>query len=331
MEPKYQQLLDKLSADIRSGKYVPGQKLPSEASLVKELGISRITVGRALRELTRRGMVERFAGSGTYVRQVSSLFGLFIPELGTTEIFDPIYRGIAGSPHLGRHGLLWGSTAAEFVERKVAGVFFAPLERGSDAPAANLEIVAQLEAARIPIVLLDRCYLPYPRRSKHDLVGIDNRRAGYLAAEYLLRAGAARVHFLALAGGAPTVDARAAGFREAAPQHAHLVHRVAAVDAASVGPLLESGDGFVCANDRTAGQFMHVVLAAGWRIPQDIRIAGIDDVEYASLLPVPLTTVHQPCREIGEAAMDAMLARIENPRMLARDILLECRLVIRES
>ena len=33
----------------------------------------------------------------------------------------------------------------------------------------------------------------------------------------------------------------------------------------------------------------------------DIRMAGIDDVAYASLLPVPLTTVRQPCREIGEA------------------------------
>jgi DNA-binding LacI/PurR family transcriptional regulator len=41
--------------------------------------------------------------------------------------------------------------------------------------------------------------------------------------------------------------------------------------------------------------------------------------------------VRQPCREIGEAAMAAMLARIEQPGMLVRDILLDCRLVIRES
>jgi GntR family transcriptional regulator of arabinose operon len=54
-------------------------------------------------------------------------------------------------------------------------------------------------------------------------------------------------------------------------------------------------------------------------------------VEYASLLPVPLTTVHQPCREIGEAAMAAMLSRIEQPGMPVRDILIDCRLVVRES
>jgi hypothetical protein len=41
--------------------------------------------------------------------------------------------------------------------------------------------------------------------------------------------------------------------------------------------------------------------------------AWIDDVEYANLLPVPLTTVHQPCREIGVAAMAAMLERVTNP------------------
>ncbi len=46
-----------------------------------------------------------------------------------------------------------------------------------------------------------------------------------------------------------------------------------------------------------------------YRIPREFRIVGIDDVEYAKLLPVPLTTIHQPCREIGQAAMAAMLDR----------------------
>jgi GntR family transcriptional regulator, arabinose operon transcriptional repressor len=62
-----------------------------------------------------------------------------------------------------------------------------------------------------------------------------------------------------------------------------------------------------------------------------LRIVGIDDVEYASLLPVPLTTVRQPCREIGEAAMETMLSRIASPNRAARDVLVECRLVVRES
>jgi DNA-binding LacI/PurR family transcriptional regulator len=67
------------------------------------------------------------------------------------------------------------------------------------------------------------------------------------------------------------------------------------------------------------------------RIPRDAGIVGIDDVNYASLLPVPLTTVHQPCREIGEAALRVMLERLERPKMAARDVLLDCSLVVRKS
>ena len=90
-------------------------------------------------------------------------------------------------------------------------------------------------------------------------------------------------------------------------------------------------EAFVRVNDRTAGHPMKLALGLGYRIPGNLRIVGIDDVEYAKLLPVPLTTIHQPCREIGQAARAAMLQRIEQPNMPARDILLDCELVIRES
>ena len=90
-------------------------------------------------------------------------------------------------------------------------------------------------------------------------------------------------------------------------------------------------DAFVCANDRIAGYFMHALLGQGIRIPNDVRLVGIDDVSYAGLLPVPLTTVHQPCREIGEAALRLMLERIDRPKMAARNVLLDGSLVIRRS
>jgi DNA-binding LacI/PurR family transcriptional regulator len=380
--PKYQQVFESLSKDILSGKYQPGQKLPSEAALVQQFQTSRITVGRSLRELKQRGMVERIAGSGTYVRQTHSadnglVFGLLIPDLGQTEIFEPICRGIATAPQASRHALLWGHTTlgtsstqeqalelcGDYIRRRVAGVFFAPLEaqRARRAPLieretdprrapfcasspeagpgveqTNLTIVSRLEQARIPIVLLDRCVLPYPNRVHHDLVGIDNRRAGYLAANHLLKLGLRRLSALAHSGGAPTVEARIAGFREAILAHGlnleqNPVTRLDEISQATVRPLLHTVEGFLCVNDHTAGELLHVLLSLGQRIPRDLRIVGIDDVEYASLLPVPLTTVHQPCREIGEAAMAAMLDRVERPGMFVRDILIECRLVIRES
>jgi GntR family transcriptional regulator of arabinose operon len=51
-------------------------------------------------------------------------------------------------------------------------------------------------------------------------------------------------------------------------------------------------DGFVCVNYRTAGRLMQELLALGYQIPRDFRIVGMDDVEHAKLLPVPLTTIH---------------------------------------
>ena len=76
---------------------------------------------------------------------------------------------------------------------------------------------------------------------------------------------------------------------------------------------------------------MQTLLAQGVRIPEDVRIVGIDDVSYAKLLPVPLTTVRQPCRTIGETALRVMLERIELPKLPARNVLLDCSLVIRKS
>jgi GntR family transcriptional regulator of arabinose operon len=300
--PKYRQVLESLAKDILSGRYATGQKLPSEAALVQQFQTSRITVGRALRELTQRGMVERIAGSGTYVRQAhrhgdALLFGLIIPDLGRTEIFEPICRGIAAAPQASRHSLLWGDAeqqplelCEQYIHRTVAGVFFAPLENTGGGPPpldTNFEIVARLEKARVPIVLLDRCVTPYPGRCRHDLVGIDNRRAGHIAAAHLLAQGARRIAMLAYSGGASTVDARIAGFREAVLASGgsldrNPVHRLDTIDAASLRPLLKGVDGFVCANDRTAGELMRALLELGVEIPRGVRIAGIDDVEYAS-------------------------------------------------
>ena len=90
-------------------------------------------------------------------------------------------------------------------------------------------------------------------------------------------------------------------------------------------------DAFVCANDYTAAQLMTTLNGIGVSVPSNIRIAGIDDVKYASLLQVPLTTIHQPCQEIGATALLAMLDRIAHPKAPARDFLVDFQLVVRQS
>lgn len=351
-KPKYQQLLEHLSQAIRRGDYRPGSKLPSEAVLVKQFNTSRITVGRALRELQQAGLVERFAGSGTYVRKRSGkepqplLFGLLIPDLGETEIFGPICQGIANASDAQDQALLWGHVnvnqskqeqakqlCRQFIDRQVSGVFFAPLEFEVQAEKTNRWILNAFAESGIPVVLVDR-RLPYtPDRHRPDVVGINNKQAGYLATEHLIQMGCKHIGFLGYHGAAFTIQERMTGYKEALAAHGLRVPFD--VDEGTAAGSGEGGkmdvEAFVCANDQTAGNMMHSFLSQGLRIPDDIRLVGIDDVQYASLLPVPLTTVRQPCREIGEEAMRTMLHRIEKPRTPARDVLLDGQLVVRRS
>jgi GntR family transcriptional regulator, arabinose operon transcriptional repressor len=356
-KPKYQQLFDAIEQGISSGRYSPGQKLPSEAALEAEFGISRITVVRALRELQQRGLVQRRAGSGTYVAndafpETSMLFGLLIPNLGETEIFGPICQSMAEILQSRKHSLLWGNMTfageakeaqslelcEQYINKRVAGVFFAPLEWTPQHDKINRMVVSALQQANSPIVLLDRCFMPYPKRSSFDLVSVDHRQAGYLVAEHLLKIGCRRTAFVAYAHSASTIEARIAGYQEAllravGPVGDPQVYHLGSDEVSEIAQLMErlKPDGIACANDRTAGHVMRSLLSLGYRIPRDVRIVGIDDVQYAKLLPVSLTTVHQPCREIGVAAASAMLERLEMPHMPARDILLNCRLVVRDS
>ena len=220
----------------------------------------------------------------------------------------------------------------------MSGVFFAPVEFSANRFQSNHKIVGAFDRAGIPVVLLDRDLEPYPQRSKYDLVGIDNRRTGFLATEYVIKAGAKRIAFFARPNSAPTVDARIAGYREALLSQGDTPRRdLVTVGDASYAKFIRSvvnkyrPDAFVCANDLTAGNLMHTLISLGHRIPEDISIVGIDDVKYARLLPVPLTTVHQPCRDIGRMAIAVMLDRIANPDLPPRDVLLRCELAVRKS
>jgi GntR family transcriptional regulator, arabinose operon transcriptional repressor len=358
---KHQVVFDYLHSSIQSGAYKPGDRLPSEAELGTMFGASRITVAKAVLELQRMNLVSRRPGAGTHVQAQQQVdghtFGLLIPELGLTEIFEPICHGMMRSPFARPDALIWGNAsgtgvsgsrsesaeeaehmAQHFIAQKISGVFFAPLELIPDKDVANRRVMRMLERAKIPVVLLDRCFLPYPERSAHDLVGIDNRRTGYMATEHLIQLGVTRLAFLAEEYSAPTVDARVTGFYEAMRRHGirpevEVAWRGSSQDQEFVRKMLDVSrpEGVVCGNDMTAARLMQSLLALGRRIPEEIRIVGIDDVKYASLLPVPLTTMHQNCVAIGVIAMATILERLSHPELPTRDILLPTRLVVRRS
>jgi DNA-binding LacI/PurR family transcriptional regulator len=66
-------------------------------------------------------------------------------------------------------------------------------------------------------------------------------------------------------------------------------------------------------------------------VPKDLLLASFDDVQYARLLSPPLTTIHQPCEQIGAVAVQALLQRIREPDTPPREILLHAPLVVRRS
>jgi DNA-binding LacI/PurR family transcriptional regulator len=76
---------------------------------------------------------------------------------------------------------------------------------------------------------------------------------------------------------------------------------------------------------------MKTLDALYYHVPQKIRVAGFDDVRYAGLLRPALTTIHQPCIDLGTIAMQVMLERIENQELPPRDILVKPTLVVRKS
>ncbi len=361
--PLHLKIQQELLSEILAGKHDQAVRLPSEAQLVKRFGASRPTVARALQELKLQGFLERRAGSGTYLSRERGAhgaqgvrqLGLIVPGLGQVEIFDVICGELAGLARVHDLGMHWGggsgplegvgmsvAEAEELCTRYIAGgvsgVFFAPFEHAGDNEAANRRITERLSHAGIPVVLLDRDLCPFPKRSNFDLVGIDNFAGGYLLAEHLLKLGNKRLAFVARPFSAGTVEARQAGaraamlahgvpvagdfFYEADPGDSRLVRSL------SVG---RPYDAVICANDHTAAQLLQTLTRLGVRVPGDLRLVGFDDVRFATLLTVPLTTVQQPCRDIALTAFHAMRERMAAPALPVRSLLLTPRLMVRES
>jgi DNA-binding LacI/PurR family transcriptional regulator len=251
------------------------------------------------------------------------------------------------------HVLLWGKSPSDsqsvetrarelcqqWIAKRVSGVFFAPLEHTGEKEPINRRIAELLQQAGIPIVLIDRDLVPFPQRSRHDLVGIDNRRAAYVVTMHLVEMGCKRLVFVGKHRAAPSCVARAVGFREAVMEAnlsfrpEFIRHSAEPSDQDEVRQILRSyrPDGIVCSNDFTAAQLMRTLQSMSVKVPDDLKMAGFDDVKYASLLPVPLTTIRQPCAELGATAVRAMVERLNNPALPARDFLLDFKLVVRES
>ncbi|WP_334319337.1 substrate-binding domain-containing protein, partial [Termitidicoccus mucosus] len=223
-----------------------------------------------------------------------------------------------------------------WAERGVAGVFFAPVEHHPVRAAVNRAVVERLRHRGLAVVLLDRDICEFPERSDEDLVAIDDFFAGFELAAHVLERGCTRLAFIARPAFPETTDLRVAGARAA-------VERVAKArldfvvcepgERARVEVLLKRvrPDAIIASNDATAARLLQTLRELGRDVPRDTKVAGFDDVRYASLLAPSLTTMRQPCEALGAAAVETMLGRLRQPRMPARRVLLRAELVVRAS
>src|SRR5271165_5006087 len=99
----------------------------------------------------------------------------------------------------------------------------------------------------------------------------------------------------------------------------------------NVSNTIPTGSPAVAANDLVAIGIISTLKRHGRRVPSDISVVGIDDIQMASLLDPPLTTVAQPIYEMGRQGMENILLRIQNPQLETSEIMFETRLTIRQS
>ncbi len=90
-------------------------------------------------------------------------------------------------------------------------------------------------------------------------------------------------------------------------------------------------DAVFCASDHIAAQLLQSLNRLGIQVPRDLRLVGFDNVPFANLLTIPLTTMEQPCRDLAITAFNALQERLADPALPARTLMITPRLVVRES
>jgi GntR family transcriptional regulator of arabinose operon len=354
---KFLRIYEILRKSIEEGVYKNDQQLPTEIELAAQHNLSRPTIAKALDMLRNEGLIERISGIGTFVRYQSAAglnnFGLLIPGLGETEIFESICGHMSNLARVQNFNLIWSGSmhedaaarkehieqlAGRYIEQQINGVFFTPLELTSQKDPVNQNIVELFDKAGIPVVLMDRDIVSFPARSRYDLVGVDNFRLAFILTRHLLEQGCTNIRFVARPYSAPTVQMRIFGYQQALREAQMEVLQSNIFIEDNYTPdfcsrlLNHSGKtGVLCANDTTASRLMHSLTDLGYKIPGQVMVAGVDDIKYATYLRVPLTTYKQPCKDIAKVAIDLMMSRIRQPNQKARTVYLDGELIVRKS
>ncbi len=280
----------------------------------------------------------RLAGGHT------GLIGLLVP-MGVSTLFKDLYFSIvvqgvsAACNAANRSSMLW--LAEPDYERRTIRQFLQNHVFDGAIIASMLiddPLLKALMQGDLPFFLIGR----YPAGPDVAFVDVDNRRGAAEIVAYLVSIGYRRIATITgpwnmIAG----VD-RLAGYRAALQGCGMPVDESLIVE----GDFTEQGgyramqrllprrpEAVFVASDAMAVGAMRAVKEAGLRIPEDIGIAGYDDMPFAASSDPPLTTVRQPIQQCGSIAAQTLIDMIDRPCAddAHHQIILPTELVIRES
>jgi len=304
--------------------------------------VSADSIARVQAAIDKLGYVRNDAARRLRVG-VSSTVGFVVLD-GRNPFFNEVVRG--AEDEASRHGIaiLVGNTDEDpareqlyldlFEEQQVRGVLISPYG----------DITRRLERLRerqIPVVLVDRMN----PEGRFSAVATDSVAGGRMAAEHLLAQGRRRLAFVGGPFDMRQVRDRLDGARwavENADVAASL--EVIATDALSVEEGVAAGrrilerppgqrpDAVFAANDLVALGVLQSLSAGGsLLVPEQIALIGFDDISFAAAAAVPISSMQQPARAIGQTALRILLEEVGDPGLIPRQTVFRPELVARAS
>jgi LacI family transcriptional regulator len=224
-----------------------------------------------------------------------------------------------------------------FSAKDIKGAIIAPIVEGT----SEIEHLFKLKMINYPFVLLEDV-----KGIQANVVAIDNIRAIKKAVKYLMENGHSKIiHFAGPPKSSHTQE-RIEGFRQAFSESTlafreEMIVSIGSVYEESFGKTLEYfkdkqredfPTAIVCFNDQQALGVMTALKNLNIRIPEEISIVGNDDIYYAKIYPVPLTTIRAPQHEIGEKAAEILIRNIEATTLIPLErVVFDTEFVVRDS
>jgi LacI family transcriptional regulator len=258
----------------------------------------------------------------------SRTLGLILPDL-TNPFFPKIAQAVQSEARsLGYATILFDTQGDPELEARAIGL---PAEYRIDGAVWALIGEKPSVVPPFPVVLVDRPLQDY------DGVYTDHHHGGRLVADLAAKLGHRTIGLLSGPENVASSRMRRAGFKDAMKDDAKIAWDISVpfssdMPTEAVEALIDGGATFVfAANDIVALAAMDVLNAAKLRVPADVSLVGFDDISWAGLAPISLTTVHQPFSELGAASMRLLHERIGDPDAAVRQIVLKPQLVRRNS